>query len=113
MRRTAGVLAAARRLAVAGHTLRLRQPGSTGEVPTAQLGALVDGIDIELGGVAARLRFGRVVRQHEPLRALHQALATELRDRTDPVSALLLVETDELVDATNTVTALLDQLPVD
>jgi uncharacterized membrane protein YccC len=108
---TAGVLAAVRRLAVAGHTLRLRQPTAQSELPTTQLRAFVDALDLELGGAAARLRFGRVVRLHEPLRALHQELAASLRNRADPVSALLLVETDELVDATNTMTALLDAQP--
>jgi hypothetical protein len=108
---TAGFLSASRRLSVAAHTLRLRQPTAQSELPVTQLAALVKALDVELSGVAARLRFGRVIRHHEPLRALHNDLATSMRNRTDQVSALLLVESDELVDATNTIIESFDEAP--
>jgi Fusaric acid resistance protein-like len=109
---TAAVLAACRRQSIAAHTLRLRQPTVESALPIAALRVLVTALDIELGGIAAGLRFGRVIRQHEPLRELHQQLAAAVADPTNPVAALLIVETDELVDATNTLTALLDQTTV-
>jgi uncharacterized membrane protein YccC len=114
---TANLLAALRRISITAHTMRLRRPDDATTVRAIagrQLTALTDSIDIELGGVAARLRFGRVARRHEPLRERHRALLTAVTESTsvdeqpDPASALVVAETDELVDATNSLTAMLD-----
>jgi uncharacterized membrane protein YccC len=118
------LLAAMRRVAIAAHTLRLRRPAE----PFAwQPGAerafveLIDAIGVELGGIAARLRFGRIAYRHEALRDRHRAFVVALTRKDDdngrPLaldegSALLVAETDEIVDAVNTLNATLDQLSV-
>jgi uncharacterized membrane protein YccC len=114
---TANLLAALRRISITAHTMRLRRPDDASAVRAIagrELTALTNSVDIELGGVAARLRFGRVTRRHEPLRDRHRALLTAVTEstaahgQTDAASALVVAETDELVDATNTLTAILD-----
>jgi uncharacterized membrane protein YccC len=114
---TANLLAALRRISITAHTMRLRRPDDARMARATagrELTALTNSIDIELGGVAARLRFGRVARRHEPLRDRHRALVTAVTESTspdgqaDPASALVVAETDELVDATNSLTAILD-----
>jgi uncharacterized membrane protein YccC len=114
---TANLLAALRRISITAHTMRLRRPDDASAVRAIagrELTALTNSIDIELGGVAARLRFGRVARRHEPLRDRHRALlravteSTAARGQADAASALVVAETDELVDATNSLTAMLD-----
>ena len=78
-----------------------------------ELAALTRSVDVELGGVAARLRFGRVTRRLEPRRDRQRALfaavarGAEATGHTDPTCALAVAETDELVDATNSLTAVL------
>jgi len=108
-RKTASMLAALRRLSIAAHTLRLQRPAEPLEVSTSVFGALVEGIDRELGDAAARLRFGRVVRVHEPLRERQRALSAVLAVREGRTAVLLSVETDEIVDATNSLNAVLDR----
>lgn len=114
---TAQLLAALRRISITAHTMRLRRPDDASTLLTMsgrQLDALTKSVDVELGGAAARLRFGQVTRRHEPLRDRHQALltsvmgGTDASGRTDPASALVVAETDELVDATNSLNAVLD-----
>ena len=86
----------------------------TGPATIPLITALTKSVDLELAGVAARLRFGRVTRRHEPLRDRHRALlnavtrAADAGGRLDPASALVVAETDELVDATNSLNAVLD-----
>ncbi len=113
----ARLLAALRRISITAHTMRLRRPDDAGALLTMsgrELTALANSVDVELGGVAARLRFGQVTRRHEPLRDRHRALLTSVTEasrttgKTDPASALVVAETDELVDATNSLNAVLD-----
>jgi hypothetical protein len=114
---TVNVLAALRRISITAHTMRLRRPDDASTLRATagrELTALTNSVDIELGGVAARLRFGRVTRRHEPLRERHRALLTAVGDamsasgKPDASSALVVAETDELVDAANSLTAILD-----
>jgi uncharacterized membrane protein YccC len=105
---TGELLATFRRLAIAAHTLRLSPVAVPDGVPSV-LTELAAGIDAELGAAAARLRFGRVTIVRQPLRALHHELV-EAGSR-DPVgvTTLLLAETDEIVDATNSLADLLER----
>ncbi|HEX7105179.1 MAG TPA: FUSC family protein [Acidothermaceae bacterium] len=113
---TASLLAALRRVSITAHTMRLRRPDDARalrELAGRELAALTRSVDVELGGVAARLRFGRVTRRHEPLRDLHRALfdavaqGAEATGSMDPTCALVVAETDELVDAVNSLTAVI------
>jgi uncharacterized membrane protein YccC len=105
---TAEILAALRRLSIAAHTLRLRRPGAADALPRREFRELVDAIDAELNAAVARLRFGRITHRHEPLRERHRALLAASSQPADAASALILAETDELVDATNSLSAVLD-----
>jgi len=115
------LLAAMRRVAIAAHTLRLRRPAEPFAWQPGTERAfveLIDAIEVELGGIAARLRFGRIAYRHEALRDLHRSFVVALTRKgddgrlqaLDEGSALLVAETDEIVDAVNTLNATLDQL---
>lgn len=115
------LLAAMRRVAIAAHTLRLQRPAQPVDWQPAARHAfteLVDAIEIELNGVAARLRFGRVAYRHESLRDRHRAFVAALTHRADgdgpaedldEATALVVAETDEIVDAVNSLNATLDE----
>jgi uncharacterized membrane protein YccC len=110
---TMELLAAFRRLAIASHTLRF--PSGVGRTPTA-LRDLHDALDAELTAIAARLRFGRMTLVRQPLRERHRALVESLAGRgdddgrlADDVAGLIIAETDEMVDATNSLADLLDR----
>jgi uncharacterized membrane protein YccC len=115
---SAEILACLRRLSIAGHTLRFRRPvESRPWSPAARraLTLLVDSLDIELNAVAARLGFGRVAYRHEALRERHRAFLAEANrySAESPVEgliALVAAETDEMVDAINSLNAVLDRL---
>ena len=102
------MLAALRRLSIAGHTLRLRRPEGAVALPQREFARLVDSLDVELNAIAANLRFGRLTVRHEPLRDEYRAVVERSPTRPDDVAALLLAETDELVDATNTLNSVID-----
>ena len=108
---TVDLLAAFRRLAIAAHTLRLAPRGALESTPPA-LTTLIAALDDELAAIAARLRFGRVSVHRLPLRELHRALSDALTvaygDGLPQQALLALAETDELVDATNSVAELLE-----
>lgn len=115
------LLAAMRRVAIAAHTLRLRRPAEPVDWQPATRRAfseLVAAIEVELNGVAARLRFGRVAYRHESLRDRHRAFVAaltrkgetgQLAESLDEATALVVAETDEIVDAVNTLNATLDE----
>jgi uncharacterized membrane protein YccC/uncharacterized protein YjeT (DUF2065 family) len=107
---TLDVLATFRRLAIATHTLRLAPTAALDAVPPAlrELAAALDG---ELGAIAARLRFGRVTVVRAPLRAMHRDAADELAGG-GALAVLVIAETDEMVDATNSLAELLERSPV-
>ena len=104
------LLATFRRLALAAHTLRL-SPGTAPVDVRAVLSELAAGVDDELGAIAARLRFGRVTIVRRPLRALHRQLAEVGSRGAAAFTALVVAETDEIVDATNSLADLLDRSP--
>jgi uncharacterized membrane protein YccC len=122
---TLELLAGFRRVAIAAHTLRLEPSGSRAPGAAAATGAnaapttrprplpasaqsalreLAEALDVELGAIAARLRFGRVTVLRQPLRSLHRALVDAGGDHDPGVVRRLdvvIAESDELVDATN------------
>ena len=104
---TVDLLAGFRRQAIAAHTLRLAPRGALDAMPPA-LTTLVSALDDELAAIAARLRFGRVSVHRLPLRELHRAFNAALSDAPSDRTLLVLAETDELVDATNSVAELLE-----
>jgi uncharacterized membrane protein YccC len=106
---TLDVLATFRRLAIATHTLRLAPTAALDAVPSA-LRELVDALDSELGAIAARLRFGRVTVVRTPLRAMHGEVTAALAG-AGPLAILVVAETDEMVDATNSLAEVLDRAP--
>lgn len=107
---TLEMLATFRRLAIAAHTLRLSQTATLDVVPPA-LNDLTAAIDSELDAIAARLRFGRVTVVREPLRALHREVAAALLADPAALGALVVAETDEIVDATNSLADIVERAP--
>jgi uncharacterized membrane protein YccC len=116
---TLEMLATFRRLAIAVHTLRLSPvrtldggaPASTLDGVPPALRALTAAIDEELEAIAARLRFGRVTVLRQPLRALHREVAAALLAGGAPLATLVVAETDEIVDATNSLADIIDRTP--
>ncbi|HZV27498.1 MAG TPA: FUSC family protein [Acidothermaceae bacterium] len=108
---TLEMLATFRRLAIAAHTLRL-SPTVTLPVVPAVLKELTVAIDSELEAIAARMRFGRVTVVREPLRALHREVAAALPADPAALGALVVAETDEIVDATNSLADIVERAPV-
>jgi uncharacterized membrane protein YccC len=100
----AGLLAAVRRLSLTTHVLRtvLVSPGRTESVP--ELDPLREALDGALEAIGDALVTGEAP-ELPPLRRLHAELAQKLGPRRD--AALLLVETDEIVDAVDTLGSLL------
>jgi uncharacterized membrane protein YccC len=103
-RLAAGMLAAIRRQVIAAHTLRTRLLEEGG--PTVpELRPLAEALDATMAAASAALR-GRRVQPPPPLRPLHDRLVAALRRRQlDPeLRTLLETQTDEIVDAANTMT---------
>ncbi len=117
---TLDLLATFRRLAIAAHTLRLsptvtvhgvppRLTRDTVPPPVAQLAVA---IDAELEAIAARLRFGRVTVVRQPLRALHREVAAALpAGAATALGDLVVAESDEIVDATNSLADIVERMP--
>ena len=125
---TLEMLATFRRLAIAAHTLRLSPVvtlGGAAPVPKRDggppvLAELITAIDGELEAIAARLRFGRVTVIRQPLRALHREVAAALTSAGSAAASsagsaalgtLVVAETDEIVDATNSLADIVERLP--
>ena len=90
--------------------MRLSQTATLDVVPPA-LNDLTAAIDSELDAIAARLRFGRVTVVREPLRALHREVAAALPADPAALGALVVAETDEIVDATNSLADIVERAP--
>jgi uncharacterized membrane protein YccC len=99
--RTAGILAALRRLSEATHLLRTRTAGAEaqGSVPAAA--PLATAIDSALATLAAAVQGESRHRSLPPLRRLHDLLGEEASG--SGASGLVVTETDEIVDAIDTV----------
>jgi uncharacterized membrane protein YccC len=104
------MLATFRRLAIAAHTLRLSSTVNLDGVPPS-LNELTAAIDSELEAIAARLRFGRRTVVRQPLRALHREVAAALPADPAAPGALVVAETDEIVDATNSLADIVERAP--
>ena len=113
------MLATFRRLSLAAHTLRLSSAtGPDGVPPTWALDVvppalkeLTADIDVELEAIAARLRFGRITVVRQPLRALHREVAAALSAGVATLETLVVAETDEIVDATNSLADIVARMP--
>jgi hypothetical protein len=103
-----GSLAAARRLVLAAHVLRLDAQEERDRRPLPALEPLASDLDALLGTVDATLRAGPDGPTATPalpdLRASYATLERAAPD--DPDSAAVLVEIDEIVDAANGLAAL-------
>jgi uncharacterized membrane protein YccC len=103
-----GSLAAARRLVLAAHVLRLDAQEGHRRRPLPALEPLATDLDTLLGTVDATLRAGPEAPAARPvlpdLRADYEQL--ERAAPTDPDSAAVLIELDEIVDAANGLAAL-------
>ena len=103
-----GSLAAARRLVLAAHVLRLDAQDDRGRPPLPALEPLAADLDSLLGTVDATLRAGPDAPASPPavpdLRADYEQL--ERAAPKDPDSAAVLIELDEIVDAANGLAAL-------
>jgi uncharacterized membrane protein YccC len=132
------LLATFRRLAIAAHTLRLSPSVSLDDVPPQfalggvpptvtpdglrprvapsgirpALKELARAVGIELEAIAARLRFGRVTVVRQPLRALHREVAGALPADAGAFGTLVVAESDEIVDATNSLADIVERMPV-
>lgn len=105
--RTSGVLAALRRVSDALHLLRTRAADAPGSVSAAA--PLASAMDSAMATLAASLRGEAGQRSLPPLRQLHDQLRAEA-DASD-FSRLAVAETDEIVDALDTVGHLLGLVP--
>ena len=113
------VLATFRRLSLAAHTLRLSPAMAPNSVPPTwaldvvppALTELTADIDVELEAIAARLRFGRITVVRQPLRALHREVAAALPAGVATQETLVVAETDEIVDATNSLADIVARMP--
>jgi hypothetical protein len=126
---TLDLLAAFRRLAIAAHTLRLFPTAAAhgasprlahDTVPTSvalgtvppSVAQLTVAIDAELEAIASRLRFGRVTVVRQPLRALHREVAAALpAGGATALGDLVVAESDEIVDATNSLADIVERMP--
>ncbi|HEX8959243.1 MAG TPA: FUSC family protein, partial [Solirubrobacterales bacterium] len=107
------VLAAARRLVLAAHVVRLDAEEERERAPLPELSALADGLERLLSTVEHRLRAdedgsaaapGDAARPLPDLRAAYNAVAEH--DGGHPEAEALLAELDEIVDAANGLAAL-------
>jgi len=117
---TLDLLASFRRLAIAAHTLRLSPTATVHGVPprltldtvAPSVAQLTVAIDAELEAIAARLRFGRVTVVRQPLRALHREVAAALpAGAATALGDLVVAESDEIVDATNSLADIVERMP--
>lgn len=101
-----GILAATRRLGIAGLTLRARIARVEG-APHAIVERFARDLDAELRAIVAAQRSGEPPGPLPPLRADQIALKRILEERRDPVVEVLVSETDLIVDSVNALAALL------
>lgn len=103
-RMAAGVLAGIRRLSLTTHVLRTGLASGPVAKPVPEVEPLRRALDDALARLATAVLAGTAPTL-PPLRELHSTLARQVSGRPD--AALIVVETDELVDAADTIGALL------
>jgi uncharacterized membrane protein YccC len=103
-----GILAATRRLGIAGLTLRGRIARVEG-APHAIVERFTRDLDAALRTIAAAQRSGEPPGAQPPLRNDQIALKRILDERRDPVVEVLVSETDLIVDSVNALSALLER----
>jgi uncharacterized membrane protein YccC len=110
LRRAVGVLAASQRFGLAILTLRARV-ARVGGAPHAIVERFARDLDVALRAIASALRSGEAPGRLPPLRDDQIALKRILDERRDPVVAVLVSQTDLIVDSTNTMAAVLAVRP--
>ena len=106
LRTARGILAATRRLGIAGLTLRARIARVEG-APHAIVDRFTRDLDTALSAIVAAQRSSEPSAPLPPLRNDQIALKRILDERRDPVVEVLVSETDLIVDSVNAVAALL------
>jgi uncharacterized membrane protein YccC len=106
LRGAAGVLAALQRVTIATFTLRARTARIAG-APNEYVERLRVDVDVALRAIVAALHAGGAPEPLPPLRSDQLALKRVLDERGDPAVAVLVSETDLIVDSVNTVAAIL------
>ena len=99
--RAIAALSGLRRLVYAGHTLRLEASTASERPPHPAWAPFRDGLDRELGAIGDALA-GRPVETLPPLRDLFGTARAD-----EPLDDTLLLPLDEILDATNTVAAVM------
>jgi uncharacterized membrane protein YccC len=106
VRTAGGILAATRRLGIAGLTLRARIARVDG-APHAVIQRFTGDLDTALRAIVAAQRSGEAPERLPALRDDQIALQRILAERRDPVVEVLVSETDLIVDSTNTLAMIL------
>jgi uncharacterized membrane protein YccC len=106
VRTAGGILAASRRLGIAGLTLRARISRVSG-APHAVIERFSGDLDTALRSIVAAQRSGEAPEPLPPLRNDQLALQRILEAGRDPAVEVLVSETDLIVDSTNTLAMIL------
>jgi len=106
VRTALGILAATRRLGIAGLTLRARIARVSG-APHETIGQFVADLDMALQAIVDALKTGDLAKTLPPLRNDQIALQRNLDERRDPALEILGSETDLIVDSVNAMSAIL------
>ncbi len=106
VRMAGGILAASRRLGIAGLTLRARIERVSG-APHAAIERFSGDLDLALRRIVAAQRSGEAPEPLPPLRNDQLALQHILDEGRDPAVEVLVSETDLIVDSTNTLASIL------
>jgi hypothetical protein len=104
-RDAAGILAATRRLGIAGLTLHARVTRISGATHELIEGFAGD-LDVALRALVEALHAGNAAAPLPPLRDDYVALQRALDERGDPAVQVLVSESDLIVDAVNTMAAI-------
>lgn len=107
-REAAGILAATRRLGIAGLTLHARVTRVAGATHDLIEG-FAAGLDVALRALVEALRSDRAAEPLPRLRDDHEALQRALDERGDPAVQVLVSESDLIVDAVNSIAAILER----
>lgn len=104
-----GILAASRRLGIAGLTLRARIARVSG-APHAVIERFTGDLDLALRRIVTAQRSGDAPEPLPALRSDQLALQRILEEGRDPAVEVLVSETDLIVDSTNTMAAILGRV---
>jgi len=103
LRDAAGILAASRRLGIAGLTLHSRIVRIAGTTQDELIERFAGDLGVALRAIAEALRTGGRAEPLPPLRAHQIALERALAEQGDPAVEVLVSESDLIVDGINTI----------